>query len=143
MAGPAPIPRTHHLEEPFVPACRDDLLMVGVVQGAETMKDIGGLPHHQPQIRDLEWDVLEAKQRTRVLLMRGDDRRGEIHRRQRHAALDPPLQFEQFDVHIHGLGEARLVLAQRSQRDDLARLAAWGTRGTAGFHGWIILARAC
>jgi hypothetical protein len=91
------------------------------------MQDIRRLADHQPKVGEIERDVLEPEQRTAFQLMALHDVGVEFERRERHAALDAPLQLEQLDVHVHGARELGMELLERAQ---FCNFAGLGTRRT-------------
>jgi hypothetical protein len=47
--------------------------------------------------------------------MTGDDGAAQLQKRERHTALNPPLELEELEMHVDGVGEFRVLLAQEAQ----------------------------
>ena len=115
-----PEPPSGHLQQLVPPAqCVDQLKLLGV-QGIKAMEDIRRLPDHQPEVGQIEWDLLEAEDRPALQLVALEDVGVEVERRQRYPALDAPLQPEEFDVHVHGAAKFGMSCLDGTQLDDLA-----------------------
>ena len=101
-----------------------DLLKLRVVQGIEAVEDVRRLADHQAEVGEIERDLLEPQQRTALQLVALEGVGVEVERRQRHAALDAPLQLEQLDVHVDRVGELGMPGLDGAQFRDLARFGA-------------------
>jgi len=130
-----PVPLPEHRREGFIAAERLDLLEIRFVKGAEPAKNICRLPYGQPQLGELERDVPKPEQRTRLELVRLERSFIEVERGQRDAGLDATLHFEQFEVHIHGIGKLGLSLLQGAKLDGLSGFRTAGARRTNSFVG--------
>ena len=113
--GGAAIPAPGHLEQLVAPAQGVDQLKLRRVQSIKPVQDIRRLADHQAKVGEIERDVLEPEQRTAVQLMALHDVGVEFERRERHAALDAPLQLQQLDVHVHGARELGMACLDRAQ----------------------------
>ena len=115
-----PVPPSGHLQQLVPPAKRVDQLKLLGVQGIKAVEDIRRLPDHQAEIGQIEWDLLEAEDRPALQLVALEDVGVEVERRQRHPALDAPLQPEELDVHVHGAGKFGMACLDGTQFGDLA-----------------------
>jgi starch synthase len=94
-------------------------------EGAEPPQHIGGLTHHQSQVRQIEGDVFEAKDGPRFHLVTLKYLRREIEHRQRHAALNAAMQLEELQVHLDRAGQLWMLGANGLK---LQRFAGFRTR---------------
>jgi hypothetical protein len=78
--------------------------------------------------------VLEAQERTALQLVALDDGGIEFEWGQRHAALNPPLELQELDVHVHGAGEFGVARLDGAQFCNLAGLGARRS-GRGAWHG--------
>ncbi len=90
--------------------------MVGSLDRAMAAEDVGDLANEQPQLRELQRDIFETKQRPRFRRMPLEHVGVDFHRGQRHAALDPTIELEELQVHVRGIREFRMVCLDRPQR---------------------------
>ena len=107
----ASIPAAHDIDQIPVAARGLRLDVVVLFERAEATQYVGGLTHHQTEIRQIERDVFEAEDGSRIALMSREDGGRQLQRRQRHAHLNASLKFEQFEMKINGAGQLGMPFA--------------------------------
>jgi hypothetical protein len=103
-----------------VPSERLNLLIIGFVERPETTQHVGRLPHHEPEIRQIEGDILEPEQRPRFSLVSLDGCRREIEQGERHATLNSALQLEELEMHVHGARQFGMLRSKGLQLQHFA-----------------------
>jgi hypothetical protein len=92
--GAAAIPLTRHRQQLHIASEHLHFLIVALVERAMAPQNVGGLTHHQPQVGQVEWNVLEAKKRTAFGVVTGEDLGIELEPRHRQPPLDAAMQLE-------------------------------------------------
>ena len=123
--GRAAIPLAGHRDELHVATERLHFLVIRFFQRPVPAQDVGDLPDHQPQVRQVERNVLEPKHRACVRLMLRENLSAQLEPWQRHAPLDAPMHFEQLQVHVHRLAELGMRVPDRAK---LHRFTGVGSR---------------
>src|SRR5688500_11278493 len=98
--------------------------MIGFVERPKPAKHIGRLTHHQPQVRQVQRDILEAQYGLCLSLMARKDALVELEKRQRDPALDATLELEQLEVQVDRIRQLGMFLAERAQFLGLPRLGS-------------------
>jgi hypothetical protein len=94
LFGAGAIPPGDHGQESHVAARSLDLLKVIVVEHPVTAQRFRGLAHYQPQVGQLERDILKTEERSRLRLVACHDLGVQLEPWQRNPALNAPLHFE-------------------------------------------------
>jgi hypothetical protein len=101
MLGAASIPVPGDGEQRLVAPYRLHSSIIVVFKGTKPVQYLRGLPNKQSEIRQLERNVLEAKQRPRFSLMPSQNFGAQLKPWQRDSGLDPSLQLNEREVHVH------------------------------------------
>lgn len=114
--GGAAVPVRHGGKKLHVAAERLHAVVIGIINGAVTSEDVDRLTHQQPQISQIQRDVLETEERPRFGSVSFQDVGADAEGGERHTALDAAIQLHELEVHIDGIGELRLAFLDRAQR---------------------------
>ena len=119
-------------QQRHVPPKGLDRLVVGVFQCAEPVHDVGCLAYHQPEIGQVERDVFEVQQRTRLNLVARGDVGVQVERRQRDPRLHASLHLQEFEVHVDRISQLGLAFSERAELDGFACVRPAWTRWASG-----------
>lgn len=113
-------------------------LMVTRLQGSEPVKYVGCLTNEQPQVGELEWDILEPEECVAACAMTGKDLARDLEAGQRNTSLDAAKQFQQLEVNVRGVREVWLTSSQGAQLHHLPALGAAAAHGLDGKGGELV-----
>jgi hypothetical protein len=98
---PAVVPPFGKFQQVEVPSDRLNALIVGIIERAVATQHVDDLPDEKAEIAWFDANVLEPQERFACRVVFANGRFVQLEPGQRDAALDPTMQLQQLDMHIH------------------------------------------